>query len=116
MFHDAPSGRTGWLLVLRECRLRTSTGTVGLSHFSDLVAAAINLRSLGWIRLQGALAALETADRQEGELAQAKYVRLHEKIAALREQMAAFKALEPVVHAAPGQQASLQHSLMRLTS
>ena len=54
---DAPSGRTGWLLVLRECRLRTSTGTVGLSHFSDLVAAAINLRSLGWIRLQGALAA-----------------------------------------------------------
>jgi len=72
-----------------------------------LVAAAINLRSLGWIRLQGALAALETADRQEGELAQAKSVRLHEKIAALRERMAAFKALEPVVHAAPGQQVSL---------
>jgi hypothetical protein len=40
------------------------------------------------------MAALETADRQEGELAQAKYVRLQEKIAALREQMAAFKALD----------------------
>src|ERR1700675_1713943 len=53
------------------------------------------------------LAALETADRQEGELAQARSVRLQEKIAALREQMAAFKALEPVVHAAPGQQVSL---------
>ncbi len=46
------------------------------------------------------MAALEAADRQEGELAQAKSVRLREKIAALREQMAAFKALEPVVHAA----------------
>jgi transposase len=52
-------------------------------------------------------AALESADRQEGELAQAKSVRLQEKIAALREQMAAFKALEPVVHAAPDQQVSL---------
>src|SRR5260221_7062637 len=53
------------------------------------------------------MAAVETADRQEGELAQAKSVRLGEKIAALREQMAAFKALEPVVHAAPDQQVSL---------
>ena len=42
------------------------------------------------------MTALETADRQEGELAQAKSARLQEKIAALREQMAAFKALEPV--------------------
>ena len=53
------------------------------------------------------LAALETADRQEGELAQARSVRLKDKIAALREQMAAFEALEPVVHAAPDQQVSL---------
>src|SRR5260370_19138627 len=53
------------------------------------------------------MAALETDDRQEGELAQAKSVRLQEKIAALREQMATFKALEPVVHAAPDQQLSL---------
>src|SRR6266403_957089 len=37
------------------------------------------------------MAAVETADRQEGELAQAKSVRLGEKIAALRQQMAAFK-------------------------
>jgi len=53
------------------------------------------------------MAALETADRQEGELAQARSVRLKDKIAALREQMAAFEALKPVVHAAPEQQVSL---------
>ena len=53
------------------------------------------------------MAALETADRQEGELAQARSVRLKDKIVALREQMAAFEALEPVVHAAPDQQVSL---------
>jgi transposase len=53
------------------------------------------------------LAALETADRQEGELAKAKSERLAEKIAKLREQMAALEALEPVVVAAPDQQLSL---------
>src|SRR5476649_1443761 len=53
------------------------------------------------------MAALEAADRREGELAQAKSVRLKDKIAALREQMAAFEALEPVVQAAPDQQVSL---------
>ena len=53
------------------------------------------------------MAALETADRHEGELAQAKSVRLKEKIASLREQMQAFKALEIEVHAAPDQQISL---------
>jgi transposase len=53
------------------------------------------------------MAALETADRQEGELAQARSVRLKDKIATLREQMAAFKALEPVVHGALDRQVSL---------
>jgi transposase len=53
------------------------------------------------------MAALETADRQEGEVAQAKSVRLRDKIASLREQMQAFKALEVEVHAAPDQQISL---------
>ena len=53
------------------------------------------------------MAALETADRQEGELAEAKSVRLKDKIASLREQMASFKALEAEVHAAPDQQISL---------
>ena len=53
------------------------------------------------------MAALETADRREGELAQARSVRLKDKIAALREQMAAFEALEPVVQASPDQQISL---------
>ncbi|HEX4098466.1 MAG TPA: IS1182 family transposase, partial [Caulobacteraceae bacterium] len=53
------------------------------------------------------MAALETADRQEGEIAQAKSVRLKDKIAALREQMKTFQALEPVVAAAPDRQLSL---------
>ena len=53
------------------------------------------------------MAAMETADRQEGELAQAKSGRLKDKIAQLREQMAAFKALAPVVEAAPDRQLSL---------
>jgi transposase len=53
------------------------------------------------------MAALETADRREGELVQARSVRLKDKIAALREQMASFEALEPVVHAALDQQVSL---------
>ena len=42
------------------------------------------------------LAALETADRQEGELAQARSERLAEKIAKLRAQMTNFEALAPV--------------------
>ena len=53
------------------------------------------------------MAALETADRHDGELAQTKSVRLTEKIAALREQMKDFQALEIQVHAAPDQQISL---------
>jgi transposase len=53
------------------------------------------------------MAAVETADRHEGEVAQAKSVRLKDKIAALREQMQAFKALEPELLAAPDQQISL---------
>ena len=53
------------------------------------------------------MAALETADRQDGELAQAKSGRLQEKIAALREQMKSFQAMEVQVHAAPDQQVSL---------
>jgi hypothetical protein len=53
------------------------------------------------------MAAMETADRQEGELAQAKSGRLQDKIAQLREQMAALGALAPVVEAAPDQQLSL---------
>ena len=53
------------------------------------------------------LAALETADRQEGELAKAKSERLAEKIAKLREQMADFEALGPVLDAQPDRQLSL---------
>ncbi len=53
------------------------------------------------------LSALETADRQEGELAGAKSARLKDKIASLREQMRKLKALEVAVHAAPDKQISL---------
>ena len=50
------------------------------------------------------MAALETADRQDGELASAKSVRLNDKIAALKAQMQAFKAMEVEVHALPADQ------------
>src|SRR3984957_949752 len=53
------------------------------------------------------MAALDTADRQEGETARTRSVRLKDKIASLREQMHAFKALDVAVHAAPDQQISL---------
>ena len=53
------------------------------------------------------LAALETADRQEGELGKAKSERLAEKIAKLRAQMADFEALAPVLEAEPDGQLSL---------
>ncbi|MFI5284655.1 MAG: IS1182 family transposase [Candidatus Dormibacterales bacterium] len=53
------------------------------------------------------LAALETADRQEGELVQAKTERLTQKIAALRAQMQALQRLGEAVAAAPDRQVSL---------
>jgi transposase len=53
------------------------------------------------------LSALETADRQEGELAEAKSARLKDKIASLRDQMRKFKVLEVAVDAAPDKQISL---------
>ncbi len=53
------------------------------------------------------MAALETADRHDGEIAETKAVRLKEKITSLREQMKDFQALEVQVHAAPDQQISL---------
>ena len=53
------------------------------------------------------LSALATADRHDSAIAQQKSVRLKDKLASLREQMRAFKALEVEVHAAPDQQISL---------
>jgi transposase len=53
------------------------------------------------------LSALETADREETEIAQTKSLRLKEKIAALKEQMQQFRELERHVRAAPDQQISL---------
>ncbi|HEY2593115.1 MAG TPA: IS1182 family transposase [Chloroflexota bacterium] len=53
------------------------------------------------------LAALETADRQEGELVPAKTERLTQKIAAMRAQMQALQRLAVAVDAAPDRQISL---------
>jgi transposase len=53
------------------------------------------------------LAAMDTADRHEGEVAEAKSARLKDKVAALRERMKALKVLETKVLAAPDQQISL---------
>jgi len=53
------------------------------------------------------MSALETADRHEGDVAQAKTVRLRDKIASLKARMQALKTLEVAVHAAPDQQVSL---------
>lgn len=53
------------------------------------------------------LSAMDAADRQEGEVAQAKSARLKEKIAVLREQVQRFRAMEDAVRAAPDQQVSL---------
>jgi hypothetical protein len=47
------------------------------------------------------LSALETADRQEGEVAEAKSARLKDKIASLREQMRRHKTLEAAVAPRP---------------
>ena len=53
------------------------------------------------------LRALDQADREEGDVAEAKSVRLKEKIAGLRRQMQALKMMEQAVQDAPDQQVSL---------
>ncbi len=53
------------------------------------------------------LEAMDAANRQEGEVAQAKSARLKGKIAGLRERMRRFRAMEEAVEAAPDQQVSL---------
>ena len=53
------------------------------------------------------LIALDRADREESELTEARTSRLQEKIAGLRGQMQALKAMERQVHATPDKQVSL---------
>jgi hypothetical protein len=53
------------------------------------------------------LAALDRADREESDVAEAKSGRLKEKIAGLRRQMQSLKEMAQQVHAAPDQQVSL---------
>jgi transposase len=53
------------------------------------------------------LAALDRADRQDDDVAEAKTVRLKEKIAGLRKQMQSLKEMERQVEAAPDKQVSL---------
>jgi BMFP domain-containing protein YqiC len=53
------------------------------------------------------LSALDTADRQEGEVAEAKSVRLKDKLARLKQQMQHLREMESAVQAAPDRQISL---------
>ena len=53
------------------------------------------------------LRALDQADREESDIAEAKSGRLKEKIAGLRRQMQALKVMEQTVQDAPDQQVSL---------
>jgi transposase len=53
------------------------------------------------------LRALDRADREENDIAEAKSIRLKEKIAGLRQQMQALKVMEQTVQDAPDQQVSL---------
>jgi transposase len=57
--------------------------------------------------IQRYLSALDAADRQEGEVAEAKMTRLTEKITALREQMKSFQEIEAQLPTAPDEQISL---------
>src|SRR5437867_2928563 len=53
------------------------------------------------------LSALDTADRQEGEVAEAKSARLKDKLARLKQQMQHLREMEIAVQAAPDRQISL---------
>ena len=53
------------------------------------------------------LSALDTADRQEGEVAEAKSVRLKDKLARLKQQMQHLREMEIAVQVAPDRQISL---------
>src|SRR6266436_4825981 len=53
------------------------------------------------------LSALDTADRQEGEIAEAKSARLKDKLARLKQQMQHLREMEIAVQAAPDRQISL---------
>src|SRR5262249_1970593 len=57
--------------------------------------------------IAGYLRALDQADREESDIAEAKSGRLKEKIAGLRRQMQALKAMQQTVHDAPDQQVSM---------
>jgi hypothetical protein len=58
-------------------------------------------RQIGGVRRGPTAASLATADRLEGEAAQARAVRLKDKIELLRAQMQALKAMEAQVAASP---------------
>ena len=53
------------------------------------------------------LSALDTADRQEGEVAEAKSIRLKDKLARLKQQMQHLREMEIAIQAAPDRQISL---------
>jgi transposase len=87
-----------------------------LDLFSEAIVAidgskfkAVNHRDKNFTanKIQRRIEQLDTADRQEGEVAQAKAVRLKDKIAALKEQLQEFKEIAVAVRTAADQQISL---------
>src|SRR6266851_10158679 len=76
--------------LLRPEAIKHLAGTDHIIHAGDIGAPA-----------------LDRADREEGDVAEAKSIRLTEKIAGLRRQMQALKAMAQTVQDAPDQQVSL---------
>jgi PEP-CTERM motif len=76
---------------------RAGAYTAEVSGSNPLSSTRKSVGTVPGGELERYLSALETADRQEGELAEAKSARLKDKIASLREQMRKYKAPEPMV-------------------
>src|SRR6202166_3332360 len=106
---NGPAIRAACRQFIVLCR-RLNLFTLAIAAIDGSKFKAVNTRDRNFTRasikrrmeqveasIERYMAALETADLQEGELAQAKGVRLRDKIVALREQMKDFQALEKAV-------------------
>ena len=87
-----------------------------LDLFSEAVIAidgsrfkAVNTRDKNYTHgaIRRRKSALDTADRQEGEVAEAKSIRLKDKLARLKQQMQHLREMKIAVQAAPDRQISL---------
>jgi len=94
---------------------RSADGTcvlcpVGSFPQSDEMPAMLPRPPIEELEHERYISALETADREQREAAQAGSAGPRDKIAALRKQLAAFKSLEPVLHGAPDRPANVDRS------